>query len=46
MPALLGIKRCDRCAPPRGGLEAWLEGRPFPEENYIVREGHLAPQYT
>ncbi len=27
-------------------LEAWLDGRPFEEDNYIVREGRLAPQYT
>jgi len=27
-------------------LEAWLDGRPFEVDNYIVREGRLAPQYT
>ena len=25
-------------------LEQWMEGKPFKEENYIVREGKLASQ--
>ena len=30
----------------RDMLQQWMEGKPFKEENYIVREGKLAPQYT
>ena len=26
-------------------LELWFNKQPFPEEDYIVREGWLAPQY-
>ena len=27
-------------------LDSWFAGEPFPEENYIVREGRLASQYS
>ena len=27
-------------------LEQWMDRKPFKQENYIVREGKLAPQYT
>lgn len=26
-------------------LEKWFQGKPLPEEDYIVREGELASQY-
>jgi len=27
-------------------LDCWFKGEPFPEDNYIVRDGELASQYS
>ena len=27
-------------------LDKWFKGEPFPEQNYIVRDGELASQYS
>ena len=50
--AALSAPAASRCAQKRFAgdtrdmLEQWVDRKPFKPENYIVREGQLAPQYT
>ena len=50
--AALSAPAASRCAQKRFAgdtrdmLEQWMDRKPFKQENYVVREAQLAPQYT